>query len=153
LSREGNCMRLDAKTIAALDLGGRKDMVVFDEALPRFGYRLRRSHDGSKMLRSFLIQYRRAGASRRMSISADAVRAEPARAWAEKNPAKVALGDDPQEQRVDRRNKDRVTLRFIIGEYLADKKDDVRKRTFIQVQRYLTGPYFRALHAMPIDTV
>jgi hypothetical protein len=30
-------MKLDANAIAALDLGGKRDLIVFDEELPGFG--------------------------------------------------------------------------------------------------------------------
>ena len=36
-------MRLDAKSIAALKLDGKNDVIVFDDSMPGFGYRLRRS--------------------------------------------------------------------------------------------------------------
>ena len=45
--------------------------------------------------------------------------AEAARAAAKKVLAKVALGEDPQADRTDRRGKDRLTLRALIDEYLA----------------------------------
>jgi integrase len=41
----------------------------------------------------------------------------------------------------------------MIEDYLAAKKSVVRARTFVEVQRYLRGPYFKPLHGMPVDTV
>jgi len=146
-------MNLTAKSVAALKLDGRRDLIVFDETLKGFGYRLRLSHDGKRVLRSWIVQYKRAGASRRLSLSADAITVEAARVWAKKNLAKVHLGEDPALDKRERRDKDRLSLRSVIDEYLAAKQREVRPHTLRQVTRYLTGPYFKPLHGMPVDQV
>ena len=46
-------MKLDAKTVAALDLGGKADVIHFDGDLTGFGYRLR-AGAGGKVIRSWL---------------------------------------------------------------------------------------------------
>jgi hypothetical protein len=147
-------MRLDAKTTAALALPASKvDVIHFDSALPGFGYRLRQGA-GGRVLRSWVAQYRRAGGTRRVLLgSADVLTAEMARQAAKKLLAKVALGEDPQGDRADRRQKDRISLRSVIDEYLLAKKTELRPRSLCEVMRYLTGPYLKSLHAMPIDTV
>jgi Arm DNA-binding domain len=147
-------IRLDAKTVAALTLDGKRDAIFFDNTLTGFGYRMRQGA-GGKVLRSWIAQYRRAGASRRMLIgSADVINAEQARAKAKKVLAAVALGDDPQADKAERRDKDRVTLRAIVDEYLADKEPEWRAQTRRDNRRYLTaGPYFGALHGMAIDKI
>jgi integrase len=81
------------------------------------------------------------------------ISAEQARKAAKKVLGAVALGDDPQADRRDRRNKDRHTVRSVVAEYLAAKEPEVRRRTLVETRRYLTEKYFRPLHAMPIDTV
>ena len=48
--------------------------------------------------------------------------AEAARAEAKKLLAKVALGEDPQADKVERRDKDRVSLKSMIDEYLLQKE-------------------------------
>ena len=106
------------------------------------------------MLRSWVVQYRRGGATRRLLLGSAAVLgAEAARAAAKKALAKVALGEDPQAERVDRRGKDKLSLRSVVDEYLATKERDVRPRTFRELKRYLTGSFFKPLHAIPVDTV
>jgi integrase len=146
-------MKLDSKTIATLQLPpGRDDVIYFDDELPRFGFRIRRN--GAKVRRSWLVQYRRAGASRRLLIgSADVLPPEAARAAAKKALAKVALGEDPQADRVERRGRDRLTLRSVVDEFFAAKQPLVRPQTFRAHRRYLTGSYFRPLHGMAIDKV
>jgi integrase len=147
-------MKLTAKTVAALRLGGKRDLISFDYDLPGFGYRLRVGA-GGRTLRSWVVQYRRAGVSRRLLLgSADVLSAEQARAMAKKVLAKVALGEDPQANKLDRRDKDRLNLRSIVAEYLAAKETAVRQRTFVEFRRYLTDPrYFGPLLGMPVDTI
>jgi integrase len=146
-------MKLDSKTVAALKLGGKTDAIHFDEAMPGFGYRLRLG-SGGKVLRSWIVQYKRAGADRRIKLgSAEVLSAEAARAAAKKLLAKVALGEDPARERADRRGKDALTMRSQVDEYLTIKARQVRPKTLHSVTRYLTGPYFKPLHAMAIDQV
>jgi integrase len=147
-------MKLDAKSVAALDLGGKTDLIVFDDELKGFGYRLR-SAAGGKVLRSWLVQYRRAGATRRLLLgAANVLTAEAARTAAKKALARVALGEDPQADRAERRSKDRLT-RFdtMVKEYLAWKEAKVRASSFREITRYLIGPYFKPLHATAVDTI
>jgi len=145
-------MKLTARTIAALTLpAGKTDHIEWDDEMPRFGYRLRVGSAG-KVLRSWVVQYRRAGGTRRITLGQVAT-AEAARAAARRILAKVDLGDDPQGDRHDRRDKDKLTLRSVIEEYLAVKAPDVAKTTLREITRYLTGPYFKALHGTAIDKV
>jgi hypothetical protein len=110
-------MKLTDKTVAVLALDGKKDAIHFDDSLTGFGYRLRQGA-GGRVLRTWIVQYRRAGASRRMLIgSAEVVTADQARAKAKKVLAAVALGHDPQAEKAERRTKDRVTMRAVVGEY------------------------------------
>jgi integrase len=81
------------------------------------------------------------------------INAEAARAGAKKILAHVALGGDPQADRVDRRTKDQLAVRSVVADYIEAKKDEVRPATLRTTKLYLSGPYFRPLHAMPIDTV
>jgi integrase len=146
-------MKLDSKTVAALKLGGKTDAIHFDEAMPGFGYRLRLG-SGGKVLRSWIVQYKRAGADRRIKLgSAEVLSAEAARAAAKKLLAKVALGEDPARERADRRGKDALTMRSQVDEYLAIKARQVRPKTLHSVTRYLTGPYFKPLQNMPVDQI
>jgi integrase len=80
--------------------------------------------------------------------------AEAARTAAKKALARVALGEDPQADRADRRSKDRLT-RFdaMVKEYLAWKEAKVRASSFREITRYLIGPYFKPLHATAVDTI
>jgi integrase len=147
-------MKLDAKTVSTLALpSGKGDVIHFDEALPGFGYRLRLGA-GGRVLRSWVAQYRRAGATRRLLLgAAEVLSAEQARAAAKKVLAKVALGEDPQADKAVRRDKDKLSLLSIVREYLSLRQSEVRPKTMSEITRYLTGPYFKPLHGMPIDTI
>ena len=146
-------MKLTAKTISALALpDGKNDHVVWDEEIPGFGHRMRIGA-GGKMLKSWILQYKHAGATRRLLLGSVAVLgAEQARAAARKARAKVELGQDPQGDKIERRDKDRHTLRGIIEQYLDAKKSAVRPRTLVEVSRYLRE-HFKALHNSPIDGI
>jgi integrase len=146
-------MRLDAKTVAALAPGDKTDVIHFDDALAGFGYRMRRSA-GGETLRSWIVQYKRAGATRRLLLgSANVLGAEQARTMAKKALGKVANGEDPQADKAARRGKDRVNLRAMIDEYLLAKEARVRPRTFEGIRRYLMKDYFKPLHGMAVDAV
>ena len=147
-------MNLNAKTVAALKLDGKSDVIFFDDAMPGFGYRLRLSHDGKRVLRSWVVQYKRAGATRRMLLgSAEVLSAEAARTAAKKVLGRVALGEDPAADRRERRDKDKLSLRSQVDDYLAIKARELRPHSLRDVTRYLTGPYFKPLHGIAIDKV
>jgi integrase len=148
-------MNLNARTVAALRMPtGKTDVIYFDDALPGFGYRLR-AGAGNKVLRSWVAQYRRTGGSRRVLLgNAAALSAEQARAAAKKVLAAAALGQDPQADRRERRDKDRHTLRSVATEYLQAKKSELRPRSYVESERYLlTGKYFKPLHTLAINAV
>ena len=84
-------MKLDAKTVASLKLGDKSDAIFFDNALPGFGYRLRRGA-GGKINKSWIAQYRRVGTRRVLIGNADVVNAEAARAAGQENPGCRRVG-------------------------------------------------------------
>jgi integrase len=147
-------VKLTAKSVATLTLPvGKSDVIHFDNELPGFGYRLR-AGAGGKVLKSWVCQYRRAGATRRMLIGkAHVLNAEQARARARDILAMVQLGQDPQGDRADRRDADKFTLRKAVEEFLAFKQERLRPRSFIEVERYLTSGYFKPLHGLPLDVI
>lgn len=147
-------MKLTTRTTRGLTLPpGKADVIVFDDTLSGFGYRMRII--SGRLRKSWVVQYRRAGASRRLLLgSADVLSAEQARNAARKALAEIALGRDPQQERRDRRDRDKVTLRAVVAEYIAAKQDELRPHTVREITRYLTAPpYFGALFGAPIDTV
>jgi integrase len=147
-------LKLDNRAVAALSLGAKTDLITFDDQLPGFGYRLR-AGAGGKVLRSWIAQYRHHGRTRRLLLgSADVLSAEQARTQAKKVLAEATLGNDPQGERSDRRDRDAVTLRSVVTEYLAVKETAVRPATHRMMRAYLRdGDYFKPLHALPVDKI
>jgi integrase len=146
-------MRLETSTVAKLSLGGKRDVIYFDDDLTGFGHRLRLAGDGG-VLRSWIVQYRQQGRTRRVLLgAADVLSAKQAREAAKKVLAKVALGQDPAGERADRASKDRLTFKALVVEYLTWKQSDVRSTTFGIIKNYLSGDYFKPLHAMAIDAI
>ena len=86
-------IKLDARTIAALQLpAGKDEDFAWDTELENFGLRLRRRTDGG-LSRSFIVQYRAGRRTRRPTIgSADKITPAQARDAARKHLAQVELG-------------------------------------------------------------
>jgi integrase len=129
-----------------------------------FGLRLRIG-SGDKLLRSWLIQTRMQGRMRRMLIgSAEVLTAAQARKEATKLLAKIKLGGDPASEKDNRRQRDSMSLRSVIVDYL-EQKTGVKEVTAEITRYYLLGPlgkrakkrnmepFLKPLHALPIDRV
>jgi integrase len=144
--------RLDAKTINGLDLPDGKDEEFFwDESLPGFGLRMRKS--GGK---SWVVQYRnRAGRTLKYTLGALKKIAPPeARKSAKGILGAVAVGGDPQNDKVQARLADVHTLRSVIDAYLAARKPELRPASFKVTKLYLTGAaYFGPLHRAAITAI
>jgi integrase len=149
-------MLLTAKAVSVLQRlpEGKRDIIYFDEQMPGFGLRLRAGAKGA-VLRSWVCQFKRGGRSRRMLLGQAAIlSAAAAREQARKILGRVANGEDPAADRAERRDRDALTLRSIVGEYLAAKKAKVRSKTLRELTRYLTAtPYFGPLFTLPLDAL
>ena len=147
-------MKLTAKAIASLQLpAGKTDAIYFDDGMPGFGYRLRMGA-GGKMLRSWVVQYKHAGVTRRLLLGpGEVLRAEQARTWPKALGA-VANGTDPQAAKPDRAAKDRHTLKATVADFLEIKRREVRPRTYYEQTRYLSGDqYFKPLFGLALDQI
>jgi integrase len=148
-------VKLTNESVAALKLDGKRDLIVFDDATPGFAFRLR-AGAGGKTLCSWVLQYRKAGASRRYKLGPagpGALSAEKARALAKEALAKIWAGQDPSAERTARRDADKLTFAKAVAEFLETKRRHLRPNTFAETKRYLTGNYFKPLHSMPLDTI
>jgi integrase len=132
---------------------GKTDAIYFDSELSGFGLRLRRGSDG-RINKNWIIVYRVPGHQRRMIIGdANKVTAAEARKRARKELSKVELGGDPQSDKKERRDKDDVTLRSVIADFLHHKTG-VKSGTMRMLRTYLGGPlYVKPLHGVPIDRI
>jgi integrase len=150
-------MRLDTSTVAQLTKESTKrdakpDAIFFDDKLSGFGLRLR--HSGGGLQRTFVVQYRSKNRTRRIRVgSADKISADEARKQAKTLLARIELGDDPQAEKAAARLKAGLTLRSVAEEYLAAKQPVLRPASFKVTKLYLTGSYFKPLHAVAVTEV
>jgi integrase len=155
-------MKLDARTVAGLALPkGKSDVIYFDDELPGFGVRF--CATGGRVRRSFVLQYRVHGRSRRIKIGGEALTLMQAREAAKKLRAKVELGGDPQADKAAERLKATGTLRAIVKNYLETKEPGLdrigrpkglRPSSYRVTELYLTGPaYFGPLQGISVNSI
>ena len=96
---------LDRTTVAGFELDdGKDDQIFFDADEKGFGFRMRL--DGTRLRRSWIVQYRIKGRTRRAKIGDyPTVSADQARKKAKDILAKVQLGGDPQAEKEAERAK------------------------------------------------
>ena len=147
-------IKLDARTIAALQLpAGKNEEIFWDSELENFGLRLRRRTDGG-LSRTFTAQYRADGHQRRKTWAADKLTPAQARDAARKHLAQVELGHDPQAEKVAKRRQATRTVRTVVATYLEARQSKLRPESFRIAKLYLENPmYFGKLHPKAIDAV
>jgi integrase len=105
--------KLNKRTVDQIQPKG-KDHIVWDDELPGFG--LRTFASGK---RSYIIQYRSAGRSRRYTIGLHGVwTPETARLQAKALLGRIAQGDDPTEER--QLNHEAMSIRELCSRYVRD---------------------------------
>src|SRR5262249_54318849 len=142
-------LRLDTKTIAALALGrGQRELFAWDSELAGFGLRLQ----GQR--RTYIAQYRAKGHTRRATLgTTERLTPTQAREGARKLLAGVSLGEDPQDEKAAQRVAAERTFRKVVDVYLDARKPVLRPASFTVIKLYLTGPYFRPLHAAGLTEI
>lgn len=139
-------MKLTQKFIADFVLpAGKAEAIVFDEDIPGFGLRF-----GQKR-KSWIVQWQIGSAQKRMTIGHTGIlSAALAREEAKKILAKVKLGEDPQGEKLQRRNA--AIMGELIPKYIAQKKAKNRSsNTLAEMQRYLN--YANRFHGMPLASI
>jgi integrase len=130
---------------------GKSDHIVFDEDLSGFGLRYR---DGRK---TWVFQYAfGTGESRvnaRMTLGEyPALPPAKARETAQDLYAKVRLGQHPAADKKVSRGEARNTFGRLVSVYLEFKHNELRDRTYAEVERYLNR-YAKALHGLPATAI
>lgn len=106
-------VKLTKRTVDAATVG-EKDYFIWDDDLPGFGLRVFASGR-----RSYLVQYRAAGRSRRFTIGLHGIwTAETARQEAKVQLGRVAHGDNPAEER--QLDHKALTIKELCGLYVSD---------------------------------
>ena len=139
---------LQAKHLEALASQGKNDLIVFDDALPNFGIRLR---GGGK--KTWIVQYRLGTRQRRLTLgSVLAMDLDEARRAAKHALAKVGLLVDPQAEKEQARAAAELTLGRLIDRYMEAKRSRVRAKTYRESKRYLRS-HWSNLHKRAVSTL
>src|ERR1700730_6259506 len=143
-------MKLTKATADRLKLPqGKREMIVFDEALPGFGLRIR---SGGK--RTWIAQYRLGSKQRRVTIgTSETIDADEARRRARRVQSKVHLGTDPQLEKTEARAQAAVTFGSVVDSYLARyAAKRLKPGTLTAVERYLRR-HWGALSSLPVRKI
>jgi integrase len=142
-------MHLTDKTLATLTVPkGRSEAIVFDDALPGFGLRLRAGGAAR-----WIYQYDIGPRTRRITIgAATALSATRARTAAADLHHRVRLGADPAGDKAEGRVRAGETLGALLEAYLAEQREQIKPLSFTQKQRHLSK-HCRPLHGLPIAKI
>lgn len=144
-------MRLTKVTVERLELpSGKPELIVFDEALPGFGVRIRA---GGK--RTWVVQYRLGPKQHRVTLGAvNIVDADDARKHARDTLARVQLGQDPQSEKATARTSrpPEMTLGDVVERYLPYAERKMKASTYSGVVRHLRR-HWRALHGHELQNL
>jgi integrase len=142
-------VKLTQRTLGTLELpAGKDDDIVFDDDLPGFGIRIRRSG-----ARTFVFQYKLAGRNRRVTLGkATALSLAQARKMASELYARVRLGHDVAHEKDAGRIRAVETVGAILESYLPYKKANMRPRSYLETERHLLR-HCRTLHRLPLVEV
>jgi integrase len=142
-------MKLTAATVRALVLPeGVKDRIYFDDELARFGVRLRAG--GSAR---WIVQYAVGRRERRVVLGpVAALDPGKARSIAKDLLARVRLGHDPLADKHEAVARASETVGLHLQRYLARKRETLRPRSFIEVERHLLV-HAKRLHGRALASV
>lgn len=126
-------MRLTKGNLAKLNLpAGKAETIVFDDDMPGFGLRIRA---GGK--RTWIAQYRLGTKQRRITLGTpELLDADQARTRAKVALARVHLGEDPQNAKVEAKARAAVTLGAVVPQYLSYVESRQRPGHHADTRRY-----------------
>ena len=124
------------------------DRVHFDSELPGYGLRVRGSG-----VHSFMVQYARAGVSRRIVIG-KLGSVDPGKAYAGARGlmAQVRLGRDPATEREHARARELETFGALMPRFLERQKAKQKPRSFEETERHLTK-HCKSFHRRPVASL
>jgi integrase len=145
----GAIMLLTKTTIVGLTVpAGKRDRLVFDDALPGFGVRV---HASGRAV--FIVQYRTLRGQRRLTLGdARKISLDEARRDAKRRLAAVALGQDPAAEKAAARARAKQTLGAVVPLFLDRKRQIVRAVTFRAIERRLARRW-APLHDLPLHEI
>lgn len=127
-------MKLDDDVIRGLSVpNGRSEIIVFDDALPGFGVRVRAG--GAK---SYVFQYRVGQKQRRLSLGrVGGLSCHKARKLAGEQNSLRQVGQDPQDTKRKAREKAAFTFKDTSQNYLSHAETKLRPRSYTEVKRHI----------------
>jgi integrase len=144
-------MRLTETAVRTITLPtGKRDHVVWDDAVPCFGVRIREG--GSK---TYVFQYKIGTKSRKMTLGrVGAIDFGKARSAAKELYARKSLGQDPAGRRKEGQARAGETFEHCMGLYLARRRSEgkLRASTYGEIERHLLRN-LKALHSIPIHSL
>jgi integrase len=144
-------MRLTKTTVDRLALPlGKTELIVFDDALPGFGLRIRA---GGK--RTWVVQYRLGSKQRRVTLgTVNNFDADEARKHARDALARAQLGRDPQSEKAAARvpKPREMTLGEAIERYLPYAERKLKASTYSGVVLHLSK-HWRVLHGRELQNL
>jgi hypothetical protein len=148
-------LKLTNAAVDLLKLDGKADAIFFDDELKGFGFRKRIAADGRERT-NWVAQYKNSsGSTRRITVGSYPLLGQTdARKKAKVLLGRVAKGEDPQAERHERRDKNKLTLGKLVTSFLAAKGAKWKPRTLAESTRYLTDPrYSGPLLPKPLDAI
>ena len=139
-------MKLSASVVARLALPpGISDKIFFDDDLPGFGLRLRRSGD-----RSWWVQYAVAKRTRKLRLGSVAeLDISKARSAAKVVLARVRLGGDPAHEKRVGRLRAGETVGVLLPAFLERQRTRLKPRSYEETDRHLSRQC-KLLHPLAI---
>jgi len=126
------------------------EVIVFDDAKPGFGIRVRPSPKGG-VTRSYICQFKVGKKHGRITIgSVNKIALEDARAQADKYFGQAAFGDNPSTIRRHKRTEASETLGLLVSDFLAAKERVLRPKTIINY-RYDMETLWKPLHGLAVS--
>ena len=147
--RETPAMKLSPSSIAAWRCRpASDDKIFFDDELPGFGLRLRRSGD-----RSWWVQYAIAGRTRKLRLGSVAeLDISKARSTAKDVLARVRLGGDPAHEKRAGRVLAGETVGALLPAFLERQRARLKPRSYLEVERHL-NVHCKPLHPLAITAL
>ena len=142
-------MKLSPSAVARLALPpGINDKIFFDDDLPGFGLRLRRSGD-----RSWWVQYAVAKRTRKLRLGSVAeLDIGKARSTAKDVLARVRLGGDPAHEKRVGRVQAGETVGALLPAFLERQRARLKPRSYVETDRHLSR-HCKPLHPLAITAL